>query len=67
MNKVFSIAGILLVVVAVVYFVVPASSLPGWWPGYDPTLARMHYKHGAGALVAGVGLLAYAWFRSRGN
>jgi hypothetical protein len=67
MNKVLSIAGILLIVVAVVYFVVSASSLPVWWPGYDPTLSRMHYKHGAGALVVGAGLLAYVWFRSRGK
>ena len=67
MNKVLSVAGVLLVVVAIVYFVVPASSLPHWCSGYDPTLSRMHYKHGAGALVVGVGLLAYVWFRSRGK
>ena len=67
LNKVLSISGILLVVMAVVYLVVPANSLPPWWPGYDPTLSRMHYKRGAGALVVGAGLLAYVWFRSRGK
>jgi hypothetical protein len=63
MNKVLSVIGVLLVIVAIVYFVFPANSLPEWLPGYDPGLSRIHYTHGAASFVAGAGLLAYAWFR----
>ena len=67
MIKVPIVVGVLLVLLAFVYFVVPASSLPSWLPGYNPSLSRSDYKHGAGTLVAGAGLLAYVWFRGRGN
>jgi hypothetical protein len=60
-----ALVGTALIVLAVVYLVTPASSLPAFLPGHDPALAKVHYKHGVGSLVLGLGLLAYAWFSTR--
>ena len=65
MNRVLFVVGALLVVVALVYFVVPASSLPAVFPGADPGLTRMHYKHGGVALFLATACFVYGWFRSR--
>ena len=56
-----AVIGVVLVVVAGVYLFTPANALPSFMPGYDPSLAKIHYKHGLGSLVLGVALLANAW------
>ncbi len=56
--------GVLFILLAVVYFILPAHSLPHFIPGYDPTLARHHFTHGVGSLFLGLGALAFAWFSS---
>ena len=58
------VVGVLLVVVAVVYWVEPASSLPGFFPGHDAGSDQHHYKHGIAAFVVAIGLFAYAWFQT---
>lgn len=60
MTKVLSAVGILFVLLAILYFAVPADSLPAWVPGADPNLTRHHFTHGVASLVVGGGLLAYA-------
>jgi hypothetical protein len=55
--------GILFVIVAILYFVEPASSLPAFIPGHDTTLIH-HYKHGLGTLILGIGCFVFAWFQS---
>jgi hypothetical protein len=57
-----AILGIALLVVAVVYWVEPAHSLPSFFPGHDANSDTHHVKHGIAAAVVGVALLAYAWF-----
>jgi len=60
------VAGLVLIVVAVVYMAEPAHSLPGFFPGHvgggDPEATHHHVKHGIAALVVGLGLFAFAWF-----
>jgi UDP-N-acetylmuramyl pentapeptide phosphotransferase/UDP-N-acetylglucosamine-1-phosphate transferase len=58
------IVGIALIVVAVVYWVEPASSLPGFFPGHQAGSGHHHVKHGIAALVVGLAVLAFAWFNS---
>ena len=60
-----AILGIALIVVAVVYWAEPASSLPGFFPGHDANSSQHHVKHGVAALVVGLALLAFAWFASK--
>ena len=58
------VLGILLIVVAIVYWVEPAKSLPGFFPGHDSHSTTHHLKHGIAAFLVGLALLAFAWFYS---
>jgi hypothetical protein len=57
-----ALLGFVLIGVAVVYWVEPARSLPGFFPGHEAHSAHHEVKHGIAALVVGLVLLAYAWF-----
>ena len=46
MKPILTVLGVILLIVAGVYFVVPADQLPGFFPGHQTGVARMHYKHG---------------------
>jgi ammonia channel protein AmtB len=59
-----AIAGIALIVIAIVYWVEPASSLPGFFPGHQAGSSHHHVKHGIAAFFVGVALLVFAWFRT---
>jgi O-antigen/teichoic acid export membrane protein len=61
------VAGVLLIVVAVVYWVEPVSSLPSFFPGHEAGSGSRHVKHGIAAFLVGVALLVYAWFQTGGN
>jgi uncharacterized membrane protein HdeD (DUF308 family) len=58
------VAGLALIVIAVVYFAEPASSLPSWLPGHESGSGHHHVKHGIAALLVGLACLAFAWFRT---
>jgi uncharacterized membrane protein HdeD (DUF308 family) len=62
------ILGILLIVVAVIYFVEPQHSLPSFFPGHssasDPEAGHHHTKHGIAALVVALACFAFAWFQT---
>jgi hypothetical protein len=58
MKLILTLLGVVLLVVAAVYFLVPADQLPGFFPGHEAGVARMHYKHGIVSAVVGVVLLA---------
>jgi hypothetical protein len=47
------------------YFMLPADSLPGFFPGHEAGVMRIHVKHGLVAAVAGLVLLALGWFMGR--
>ena len=64
MKLILSLLGIILLIVAAVYFLVPADQLPGFFTGHG-TAVRMHYKHGIVAGVAGLVLLVAGRFMGR--
>jgi hypothetical protein len=58
------LAGVALVVVAIVYWAEPAKSLPSFFPGHSAGSTTHHVKHGIAAIVVGLGCFAFAWFQS---
>jgi hypothetical protein len=58
MKPIATLLGVVLLVVAAVYFLLPADQLPGFFPGHEAGVTRVHYKHGIVAGVFGVVLLA---------
>jgi len=63
-----AILGVLMIAVAVVYFVQPQHSLPSFFPGHssatDPEANHHHTKHGIAALVVALACFAFAWFQT---
>jgi uncharacterized membrane protein HdeD (DUF308 family) len=59
-----TILGIVLIVLAFVYFIEPAKSLPSFLPGHESGSGHHHVKHGIAALAVGLALLVFAWFQS---
>jgi hypothetical protein len=57
--------GVVLLVLAVTYWVVPAGSLPAFLPGFEAGSDQVHAKHGLGALIVAILLFAFAWFQGR--
>ncbi len=68
MNKTLNMlavaVGLLFVGLAVFYWMTPANMLPSYLPGYNPALSSVHFKHGLGALIVGVALFIFVWFRT---
>jgi hypothetical protein len=58
MKLILTLLGVVLLVVAAVYFLVPADQLPGFLPGHEAGVTRVHTKHGVVSGVAGLVLLA---------
>jgi hypothetical protein len=58
------LAGIVLIVIAIVYWAEPAKSLPGFFPGHQAGSSHHHVKHGIAAFLVGLASFAFAWFRS---
>jgi hypothetical protein len=58
------LGGIVLIVIAIVYWIEPAKSLPGFFPGHTAGSGHHHVKHGIAAFLVGLACLAFAWFRS---
>jgi hypothetical protein len=58
MKLVLTALGVVLLIIAGMYFLVPADQLPGFLPGHEDGVARVHVKHGVASGVVGVILLA---------
>lgn len=62
------VLGVVLVVVAIVYFVTPEHSLPSFFPGHASASSaeadHHHTKHGIAAIVVALACFAFAWFQS---
>jgi Na+/H+ antiporter NhaD/arsenite permease-like protein len=62
------VLGIVLIAVAIIYFVTPEHSLPSFFPGHsaatDPEANHHHTKHGIAALVVALACFAFAWFQT---
>jgi len=58
------VVGVVLIVIAIVYWVEPASSLPSFFPGHEAGSAHHHVKHGIAAFLVGLACLVFAWFKT---
>ena len=56
-----AVLGVLFLLVAGIYFLVPAGSLPSYFPGFVEGSTHVHLKHGLIALVVALALLGFAW------
>ena len=62
-----AVAGVVLIAIAVVYWVEPAKSLPSFFPGHEAGSAHHHVKHGIAAFLLGLACLVFAWFNTGGT
>jgi len=65
MKLVITFLGLALIVIAAIYFLMPADQLPNFFPGHEAGVTRMHTKHGLVSGAVGVVLLAISWFMGR--
>ncbi len=56
---------IICVIAAVMYYVMPAGSLPTFMPGYMAGSTHIHHLHAYAATVAAVVLFGVGWFSGR--
>ena len=65
MKLVLTLLGVVLLVVAAVYFLVPADQLPDFFPGHEAGVTHVHTKHGIVAGVIGLVLIGAGTFMGR--
>jgi uncharacterized membrane protein len=65
MRVIAYILAIICIIVAVMYFVMPAGQLPTFMPGYEAGSAHIHSKHAVIAVVAAVILAVIGWLFGR--
>ncbi len=65
MRSVAIILGLAFAVVAIVYWTMPAGSLPSFLPGFEADSTVMHVKHGIAAAAAAVVCFAFGWYTGR--
>ena len=58
------IVGVALLALGVYYWMTPAGSLPGFFPGHLAGSAHKHMKHGLAAGIAGIVCFLGAWMLS---
>jgi hypothetical protein len=59
-----ALLGLVLIVIAIVYFTVSAGSLPSFFPGHQAGSTAIHVKHGLAALLVGLACFVFVWFRT---
>jgi hypothetical protein len=65
MKLICMLLGLALIVIAAIYFLMPADQLPSFFPGHANGLHRIRFKHGIASGGAGVVLLAIGWWLGR--
>jgi hypothetical protein len=65
MRTIAIILGLAFLALAVVYWVVPAGSLPSFVPGFEAGATRTHLKHGIAAAVVALVLFGFGWYAGR--
>jgi len=58
------ILGTVLIIIAIVYWVSTASSLPSFFPGHQAGSSTHHFKHGIAAFLLGIACFIFAWFQT---
>lgn len=59
-----AVVGVVLIGLAVYYWVEPAGSLPSFFPGYQAGSSHVHFKHGLACLLVGLACFVFVWFRT---
>jgi drug/metabolite transporter (DMT)-like permease len=59
------VVGILLIVVAAIYWAEPAKSLPSFFPGHSRHSPHHHVKRAIAALIVAAIFLVLAWVQAR--
>lgn len=59
-----ALGGAALIVIAIVYWAEPASSLPSFFPGHQAGSGHHHLKHGIASFFVGLAALVFAWFQT---
>jgi hypothetical protein len=67
MKLVLTLLGVVLLVIAAVYVLVPADQLPGFFPGHEAGVTRVHLKHGVVSGVLGLVLMGAGVWMGRRN
>jgi hypothetical protein len=65
MKLILNLLGVVLLVVAAVYFMMPADQLPSFFPGYAAGDSHVHMKHAVASGVVGIVLIAAGAFMGR--
>ena len=65
MKAILTVLGVVFLIVAAMYFLVPAESLPTFFPGHETGLMRIRAKHGMLTGAIGIVLLIASWFTGR--
>jgi len=65
MKLIAIILGLVFLAIAIVYFLVPAGSLPNFLPGFEAGSTHVHLKHGVLSLAIAVVLFVIAWYSGR--
>ena len=67
MNKpvplIAGLLGLIFLVLAVVYWLTPAGSLPSFLPGFEAGSSHIHVTHALVVLIVALVLFALAWFQ----
>lgn len=56
--------GVVLIILAIIYWAEPAGSLPSFFPGHDAGSTTHHVKHGVAAFLLGAACFVFAWFQT---
>ena len=65
MKTIAYLLGVLLIVVAAIYLLVPADQLPSFFPGADAGIPRVRMKHGLASGAVDIALLVVGWVLGR--
>ena len=63
MPLVAALLGVVFLILALVYFLIPAGSLPAFLPGFEAGSEHVHSKHAIISLIVALALFAFAWFQ----
>jgi hypothetical protein len=67
MRFVAVLLGLVFAAVAIVYWSMPAGSLPGFLPGFEAGSTLVHVKHGIAAAVAALLCFGFGWYTGRAH
>jgi hypothetical protein len=56
--------GVVLIAIAIIYWVSTASGLPSFFPGHKAGSNTHHFKHGLAACLLGLACFVFAWFQT---